>query len=163
MTVTRAFTTDIMTSKASLRDLYVDPSSAWSFVPTNPASNATTQPAVPADPPAAPAYQWSSRPAHNSIYDLSPGLAESSTTDGLELAKAIVAAAVLQYTGKAVGMPWEVATTLLQVQWVPRDAGEAASEDSTQVDEDNDDAVRSAFSIVTPHAHLFGFDPLSHS
>jgi fusion and transport protein UGO1 len=128
-------------SSSSLRDLYVDPSSAWSFIPTNAVNNATSSVPLSAEPPAAPAYQWSSRPTHNSIYDLSPGLAESPGTDGAELFKALVAAAVLQYTGKAVGMPWEVATTLLQVQWVPRDAGEPASGESTQVDEDNDDTV----------------------
>jgi len=38
--------------------------------------------------------------------------------------KALVASAVLQYTSTAIVMPWEVGKLLLQVQWVPRDAGE---------------------------------------
>ncbi|TEB35109.1 mitochondrial carrier [Coprinellus micaceus] len=121
-------------SSSSLRDLYVDPSSAWSFIPTNAVNNATSSAPLSAEPPAAPAYQWSSRPTHNSIYDLSPGLAESPGTDGGELFKALVAAAVLQYTGKAVGMPWEVATTLLQVQWVDEDNDDTLSDSSGEGD-----------------------------
>lgn len=35
-------------------------------------------------------------------------------------------------------MPWEVAKLLLQVQWVPRDAGEPEEPELVQ---DNDDAV----------------------
>lgn len=36
-------------------------------------------------------------------------------------------------------MPWEVGKLLLQVQWVPRDAGEP---EEPELVEDNDDAVR---------------------
>ncbi|KAF6766076.1 mitochondrial carrier domain-containing protein [Ephemerocybe angulata] len=131
-----------MTSKSSLRDLYVDPSSAWSFLPPPSTNGSSKAASIPSNPPAAPAYQWSSRPSHNSIFDLSPDLAESSTTNVVELFKAVVAAAVLQYSSTAVGMPWEVATTLLQVQWVPRDAGEPVAGDSTSAgEEDHDDAL----------------------
>ncbi|KAF5313972.1 hypothetical protein D9611_006773 [Ephemerocybe angulata] len=131
-----------MTSKSSLRDLYVDPSSAWSFLPPPSTNGSSKAVSIPSNPPAAPAYQWSSRPSHNSIFDLSPDLAESSTTNVVELFKAVVAAAVLQYSSTAVGMPWEVATTLLQVQWVPRDAGEPVAGDSTSAgEEDHDDAL----------------------
>jgi len=36
-------------------------------------------------------------------------------------------------------MPWEVAKLLLQVQWVPRDAGEP---EEPEIAQENDDAVR---------------------
>jgi fusion and transport protein UGO1 len=116
---------------ASLRDLYIDPASAWSFVPT--------QQSVP-DPPA-PSYKWSNRPPHNSIFDLSPSLDlnEPSRLDVPLLLKSLVASAVLQYSSTAIAMPWEVAKLLLQVQWVPRDAGEPEEPELIQ---DNDDAVR---------------------
>jgi fusion and transport protein UGO1 len=54
-----------------------------------------------------------------------------------------VASAVLQYTSNAIAMPWEVGKLLLQVQWVPRDAGEPELE----VGEDElEDAVRCSVS-----------------
>ncbi|KAJ2920221.1 hypothetical protein MD484_g188, partial [Candolleomyces efflorescens] len=129
-----------MSSSSSLRDLYIDPSSAWSFLP--PANNGTNPP-LPNDPPIAPAYQWSSRPSHNSLFDLNPGLgtAESSGSNVRDLFKTLVASAVLQYSSTAVSMPLEVATTLLQVQWVPRDTGDPVTAESIHVDEDNDDAL----------------------
>ncbi|KAJ7655188.1 mitochondrial carrier domain-containing protein [Mycena polygramma] len=122
-------------SSASLRGLYSDPSSAWSFVQSAAAtpSNSSTQPAT------APAYQWSSRPSHNSIFDLSPELADPSDgIDPINLLKTLAASAVLQYTSTAIAMPWEVAKLLLQVQWVPRDAGEP---EPSEVPEDDDDAL----------------------
>ncbi|KAF7339990.1 hypothetical protein MVEN_01916700 [Mycena venus] len=124
-------------SSASLRGLYSDPSSAWSFVQSAPAvaSNSTnSHPAA-----AAPAYQWSSRPAHNSIFDLSPELADPSDgIDPINLIKTLAASAILQYASTAIAMPWEVGKLLLQVQWVPRDAGEP---DPAEVPEDDDDAL----------------------
>ncbi len=118
----------------SLRDLYVDPASAWAF----------NVPAAPSHPPASPpppSYHWSARSPPNSIFDLSPSLdfAEPSTIDAGRLAKTIVASAILQYTSTAIVNPWEVGKLLLQVQWVPRDAGEPDVEEY-----DNDDAVRLA-------------------
>ncbi|KAJ7770831.1 mitochondrial carrier domain-containing protein [Mycena maculata] len=125
-------------SSASLRGLYSDPSSAWSFVQSLPAtaSNST----VPAQSTSAPAYQWSSRPSHNSIFDLSPELADPSDgIDPIHLLKTLAASVILQYTSSAIAMPWEVGKLLLQVQWVPRDAGEP---DSTELpDDDEDDAL----------------------
>lgn len=35
--------------------------------------------------------------------------------------------AFLQYSSTAIAMPWEVGKLLLQVQWVPRDAGEVGA------------------------------------
>lgn len=40
------------------------------------------------------------------------------------LLKTLIASAVLGYTTTAIAMPWEVGKCLLQVQWVPRDAGQ---------------------------------------
>jgi fusion and transport protein UGO1 len=69
-------------------------------------------------------YQWSTRPAYNSVLDLSPSLdlSEPYTIDAVLLVKSLVASAVLQYTSTAFAMPWEVGKLLLQVQWVPRNA-----------------------------------------
>jgi mitochondrial fusion and transport protein UGO1 len=131
-----------MTTKSgSLRDLYIDPSSAWSFN-TSPAPNGPGAP-VPPQANGAPAYQWSSRPSNNSIFDLSPDLdlSDAGGGNGLNFLKAMVASAVLQYANTAVVMPWEVANVLLQVQWVPRDAGEPSPEPEL-VEEEVDDAVR---------------------
>ncbi|KAF4623260.1 hypothetical protein D9613_001676 [Agrocybe pediades] len=139
-----------MSNPSSLRDLYVDPNQAWSFVPpVNPANASTSSSAAAASTsaaavgasnssrlPAASAYQWSTRPSHNSIFDLSPSLDLSapSGVNPAQLFKALVASAVLQYTSTAIVMPWEVSKLLLQVQWVPRDAGEVADEFDDEVD-----------------------------
>lgn len=127
-----------MGTPASLRDLYIDPSTAWAFVPPS-----TTSPPVKIteSAPSGPSYQWSTRPSHNSIFDLSPSLdlSEPSGVNAANLLKTLVASAVLQYTSTAIAMPWEVGKLLLQVQWVPRDAGEP---EEPELVEDNDDAVR---------------------
>ena len=116
-----------------MRDLYIDPSSAWSFLP----------PPSPTQPPDTipPSYQWSNRPPHNSIFDLSPSLdLDGPSTVNLSLLlKSLVASAFLQYSSTAIAMPWEVAKLLLQVQWVPRDAGEP---EEPEIVQENDDAVR---------------------
>ena len=125
-----------MSSPASLRDLYIDPSSAWAFLP--PAASQSAK--VPEPAPSSPSYQWSTRPSHNSIFDLSPSLdlSDPSSTNAIDLLKTLVASAVLQYTSTAIAMPWEVGKLLLQVQWVPRHAKEA---EEPEYVEDNDDAV----------------------
>lgn len=127
---------NVMTTPSSLRDLYIDPSSAWSFLPPQP--NTAVSPPSPA-----PVYQWSARPSHNSILDLSPSLdlSEPSGINASQLLKAFAASAVLQYTSTAIVMPWEVGKLLLQVQWVPRDAGDPEPLNVSVVDEDHDDAV----------------------
>ncbi|KAG6910550.1 hypothetical protein DXG01_009500 [Tephrocybe rancida] len=126
-----------MSAPPSLRDLYIDSSSAWAFIP----------PAVPLPAAAAPeptssgaSYQWSTRPSHNSIFDLSPSLdlSEPSGINVTNLLKALVASAVLQYSSTAIAMPWEVGKLLLQVQWVPRDVGEPEEQ---EIIDDNDDAL----------------------
>ncbi|KAF7306590.1 hypothetical protein MIND_00450300 [Mycena indigotica] len=123
-------------SSASLRGLYSDRNTAWSFVTPPPSSGAN---ASTAQPVAGPAYQWSSRPAHNSIFDLSPELADPADgIDTVHLLKTFATSAILQYTSSAIAMPWEVGKLLLQVQWVPRDAGEP---DLVDLPDDEDDAL----------------------
>lgn len=133
-----------MSTPSSLRDLYIDPSSAWAFLPPT-----SPSPPVNISEPnsSGPSYQWSSRPSHNSIFDLSPSLdlSEPSGVNVTHLLKALVASAVLQYTSTAIAMPWEVGKLLLQVQWVPRDAGEP---EEPELAEDNDDAVSNRYTIV---------------
>jgi fusion and transport protein UGO1 len=69
-----------------------------------------------------PTHTFSSRPVQNSIFELSPGLAEPGGLDLGLLLKTLIATAALGYTTTAIAMPWEVGKCLLQVQWVPRDA-----------------------------------------
>ena len=117
-----------MSSPSSLRDLYGTSSTPWTFVP--PPSPNGSSPAPPATPSvSAPSYTFSSRPAPNSIFELSPGLTEPGGADVVLLLKTLVASVVLQYATTAIAMPWEVGKCLLQVQWVPRDAGDEPPEE----------------------------------
>ncbi|KAI0336159.1 mitochondrial carrier [Cubamyces sp. BRFM 1775] len=110
---------------ASLRDLYVPPSNAWSFIPPALAqdnSSAATNP--PVSGPSS-SNQWSTRTAPNPLFELSSSLAgDDSGLDIASLAKELLAALLLQYATNAIAQPWEVGKTLLQVQWVPRDTGD---------------------------------------
>lgn len=116
---------------SSLRDLYSTPSNPWTFAQntdnnTNAASSslASTSNAKP------PSYVFQPpRPAQNSVFELSPSLLEPGGVDVSLLVKTVVASAVLQYATTAIAMPWEVGKLLLQVQWVPRDAGEVEEEE----------------------------------
>jgi fusion and transport protein UGO1 len=47
----------------------------------------------------------------------------------------------MQYTSTAIVMPWEVGRLLLQVQWVPRDAGEPEPSAETAEEEDGEVCV----------------------
>jgi mitochondrial fusion and transport protein UGO1 len=60
--------------------------------------------------------------------------------------KGLLATAFMQYTSTAIAMPWEVGKMLLQVQWVPRDAGEPEPE----LEEEEEDIV----SIPVDLAHF---------
>ncbi|KAG1871137.1 mitochondrial carrier domain-containing protein [Suillus tomentosus] len=134
-----------MSSNPSLRDLYNPPSSAWAFIPPPaPMQNAS----VPAPAPAATSYQWTTRPAHNSIFDLSPSLdlSEPSSLDVSLLLRSLFASALLQYTSTALVMPLEVGKLLLQIQWIPKDAPAPSSqiyeeeeEEETLSDSTNED------------------------
>ena len=130
-----------MSAPTSLRDLYIDGGAAWAFQPQN-GTNAPAPPvsSVPPPPPA----PWTHRAAHNSIFDLSPSLDLSEPTgiNATDLFKALVASAVLQYTSTAIAMPWEVGKLLLQVQWVPRDAGELENVPPLEEEEEESSEVR---------------------
>jgi mitochondrial fusion and transport protein UGO1 len=107
-----------MSNPPSLRDLYGAHSPTWSFTPPS------TKTSPPSHPPPLPqtSHTFSSRPAQNSIFELSPALAEPGGLDLGLLLKTLIASAVLGYTTTAIAMPWEVGKCLLQIQWVPRDA-----------------------------------------
>jgi fusion and transport protein UGO1 len=53
----------------------------------------------------------------------------------------VVFSALAQFSSTAIAMPFEVGKTLLQVQWVPRDASASAVDpgDGTELDEDDAD------------------------
>ena len=68
-------------------------------------------------------------------------MSEPSGINAAQLFKAFVASAVLQYTSTAIVMPWEVGKLLLQVQWVPRDAGEVDEDEVEVAVDDQEDAV----------------------
>lgn len=109
-----------MASNPSLRDLYSPPSTQWTFVPP-PSSSVPTQSATNAS---FASHQWTTRPAPNSIFDLSPSLSvgEPLSLDVSLLFRSLVASALLQYSSTAMAMPLEVGKLLLQIQWVPKDA-----------------------------------------
>ena len=122
-----------MSSPSSLRDLYSSNPPTWSF--TTPSNSTRPPPLTP--PSGAPPHIFASRPIQNSVFELSPGLAEPGGLDLGLLLKTLVASAILEYTTTVIAMPWEVGKCLLQVQWVPRDAGqmddvELATEEVTE-------------------------------
>ncbi|KAI0768608.1 mitochondrial carrier [Trametes elegans] len=124
-------------SPASLRDLYVPPSNAWSFVPPALAQeNASAHP--PISGPST-SNQWSTRTAPNPLFELSSSLTDDSGLDITSLAKELLAAALLQYATNAIAQPWEVGKTLLQVQWVPREPGDVPLESVPEGDIAEDD------------------------
>lgn len=114
------------TPPSSLRDIYVTPSNAWSFIPPPPGPAPENLTSVyPSSSSSSPSYQWSTRTSQNPFLDLSVNVADDeSGVDVTVLAKGLAGAALLRYVTTAIVMPWQVGRILLQVQWVPRDAGE---------------------------------------
>ncbi|KAI0257330.1 mitochondrial carrier [Lactifluus subvellereus] len=110
-----------MSNPSSLRDLYSTNPQTWIFTPPS-NSNDLPPSAPPPQYSSITSHTFSSRPVQNSIFELSPGLAEAGGLDLGLLVKTLVASAVLGYTTSIIAMPWEVGKCLLQVQWVPRDA-----------------------------------------
>ncbi|KDQ54886.1 hypothetical protein JAAARDRAFT_37998 [Jaapia argillacea MUCL 33604] len=148
-----------MSSPSSLRDLYSPPPSSWSFIPPpSPASNSTPSVSDPASLQSS--YQWSSRPSPNSIFELSPALNDPTGLDVTLLLKALVASAFLEYASFAIAMPWDVGKMLLQVQWVPRDAGEV--EPRTEIVEDVEEEEEELSNSSDEHETYFA-DPSSSS
>jgi len=88
-------------------------------------------------------YQWTTRPAHNSIFDLSPSLdlSEPSHLDVPLLLRSLVASALLQYTSTALVMPLEVGKLLLQIQWIPKDAPALSGQANEEDEEEEEEAV----------------------
>jgi mitochondrial fusion and transport protein UGO1 len=120
-----------MANPSSLRDLYSTNPPSWSFTPPSNSTGLSPGASQPPQPSNVSSHTFSSRPAQNSIFELSPGLAEPGGLDLGLLVKTLVASAVLGYTTTAIAMPWEVGKCLLQVQWVPRDAGQVDDAEST--------------------------------
>ncbi len=121
----------------SLRELYTDPTQAWAFVPPKP-------PHHPQLNQAPSSYQFPNR--SSSSFQFPNDLDLEPHAPVAKVFKALVASAVLQYTSTAIVMPWEVGKLLLQVQWVPRDAGEVVeSEDESEgkVEPAEEEGVRS--------------------
>jgi fusion and transport protein UGO1 len=54
----------------------------------------------------------------------------------------------MQYTNTAIVMPWEVGRLLLQVQWVPRDAGEPELNAETAEEEDDEVCISQPSRLV---------------
>jgi fusion and transport protein UGO1 len=111
-----------MSNPSSLRDLYGAHQPAWFFTPPSIQAGPSSRPPPPPQTTGSPSHIFTSRPAQNSIFELSPTLAEPGGLDLGLLLKTLIASAVLGYTTTAIAMPWEVGKCLLQVQWVPRDA-----------------------------------------
>jgi mitochondrial fusion and transport protein UGO1 len=111
-----------MSNPSSLRDLYGAHQPTWFFAPPSTQTGPSSRPAPPPQTTGSPSSTFSSRPAQNSIFELSPTLAEPGGPDMGFLLRILVASVALGYTTTAIAMPWEVGKCLLQVQWVPRDA-----------------------------------------
>jgi mitochondrial fusion and transport protein UGO1 len=128
-----------MSSPASLRDLYAPPANIWSFQATP--ANASDANATP--PPASGSYQWSTRPAPNSLLGLPGSIEDDEGVDAKALVMGLVTSGLVQYATTAIAVPWEVGKTLLQVQWIPRDVEELPARDLhvTLKDQDEDGEV----------------------
>lgn len=132
----------------SLRDLYNRPSSSWSFVPAPEGSNGPSASASigASQPTDSAVYQWPSR--SNSLYDLSSAIdIDSSSFDVSEAIRATALQALLLFFSTAVEIPWEVGKTLLQVQYVPREAN--VIEDEAEVVEE--EASAEIFKVSRTH------------
>ncbi|KIY48328.1 mitochondrial carrier [Fistulina hepatica ATCC 64428] len=125
---------------ASLRDLYADTSSAWSFVPI------TSKPDM---PELAPPPIWATRQTNSSVFDLSPHDFESSWPSSgniQEIASMLATVVFSQYAMSVVAMPWEVGKLLLQVQWVPRKDGGSQPRESADSEEEEGEVRSSSLS-----------------
>lgn len=63
------------------------------------------------------------------------------------MGKELLLAVLMQYSTAAAAQPWEVARTLLQVQWVPRDLGDGSGTDvGVDIAEDEGEVRPAAYS-----------------
>ena len=136
-----------MSNPSSLRDLYGAHQPTWFFSPPSIQTGPSSRPAPPPQTTGSPSYTFPSRPAQNSIFELSPTLAEPGGLDLGLVFKMLIASAVLGYTTTAIAMPWEVGKCLLQVQWVPRDAEQV--DDSEPPTEEVAEEVCSLFTSLS--------------
>lgn len=110
----------------SLRDLYATEPEGWSFLP--PPNGSSSSRVVHAQ--AAPnSYEWSSRSRPHSVYALS-SLDLQPTYSTADFFRNVASQAAIKYLCALVENPFEVGKTLLQVQYVPREA--EAIEDTNQ-------------------------------
>lgn len=128
-----------MNSPPSLRDLYATPANAWTFAPPTP-NNST--PSAPGPSTVASSHQWSTRSTPNPLLDLSASLSDDGSGVDLKVVlQGLFASALLQYATTALSIPWDVGKTLLQVQWVPRDAGDLPPGAVLITDEEEEEEV----------------------
>lgn len=87
-------------------------------------------------------HQWSTRPTPNPLLDLSASLSDDGSGVDLKVVlQGLFASALLQYATTALSIPWDVGKTLLQVQWVPRDAGDLPPGAVLITDEEEEEEV----------------------
>ncbi len=132
-----------MSSPPSLRDTYIPPHNDWSFVPSSQSNS--TSPEISSSPSSS-SYQWSTRPAPPPIFGLSSSLQDGSGLDGSgldisSLIPAFLGTVLIEYATCAVAVPILVGQTLLQVQWVPRNACDALVDEVLIVDQNEEDEV----------------------
>lgn len=133
---------------SSLRQLYAAPANAWTFVP--PTDNATSSYPSPSSS-SSNSYQWSTRTSQNPFLDLSASLSADDSgyqMDVNAVLKVLLTSLFYQYATSVVATPWEVGKTLLQVQWVPRDAD--VSMQTSAVDLEEEEEVRSDIYLSSP-------------
>lgn len=135
--------------QGSLRGAYTPTATEWTFIEA-PASGSSAS-GSPNAPSSAP---WSAGPppSRARVLDLSPypydEFDASSTLDTKAALKWLISAAVLQYATTGIAMPFEVAKTLMQCQWIPKDAiegespGSSTKSEDEEEDGDKDDSVR---------------------
>ena len=91
------------------------------------------------------------RTSPNPLFGLSASLAADADEPGFNVSlvlQGLVASALLQYATTAVSIPWEVGKTLLQVQWVPRNAEEMLPGVTPAPEPEDDDAVSAAPRLI---------------
>lgn len=130
-----------MTSdSSSLRQLYAAQNNAWTFVP--PTDNGTTSASsYPSSSTGSPSYQWSTRTSQNPFLDLSSSLSVDDTGYQVKvqvLLQSLASTLFHQYATSLVSNPWEIGKTLLQVQWVPRDADVNIPVNAVDLDEEEE-------------------------
>ncbi|KZT65565.1 mitochondrial carrier [Daedalea quercina L-15889] len=127
------------TPPTSLRDFYATSSNAWSFIPASLPGSPENSTDIYSPGNSSSSYEWSTRTNLNPLFDLSATYAANE--DGIDVKlvlQGLLTAALSSYASQALTMPFEVGKTLLQVQWMPRDASEPISVAADPVDDDEE-------------------------